>query len=515
MNALSSTADAELARARLTLVGAIALLTLWRIWVITHSGITLYVDEAYYWGWSRELAWGYFSKPPMIAGLIALTTAFLGDGLIGVKAASLILYPATALLLFGLGRRLYDVRTALFGALAFLILPITSALGLFASTDAPLLFCWTAALWALHVALKEARLRDWLLLGLICGLGLMSKYTMAAFLLSALVLLLGTPEGRAALKTPGPWLTAVVALAILAPNLWWNWQNDFPTFRHTAEITHHEAAGSKGNTLEFIGAQFGAIGPLLALGLVGALFSLRRAWQHEGDRLLVAGTLPLLLLVIAQSFTSEANANWAGPIYASGSLLAVAWLRRGTGRHRLLIAALVLNLAITVVLYHSHGFLNVVARPVAALAESISGKHWPALDLAANGVQSAKLDPLKRMKGWDRLVQGFGPIVLSYPDAYIVADERTLLAHTAYGLRSMQPRIASWNPEHAHHDQYQITHSLPDTPGLDILYLAQKPPAEVAARFAQSEELARLRVTTHPDFALETSVWLMRGFKGY
>jgi hypothetical protein len=72
--------------------------------VISHLGIDLYVDEAYYWGWSQNLDWGYFSKPPVIAALIAASTALLGNGLIAIKLPSLLLYPATAFALYALGR---------------------------------------------------------------------------------------------------------------------------------------------------------------------------------------------------------------------------------------------------------------------------------------------------------------------------------------------------------------------------------------------------------------------------
>ncbi len=476
------------------LIVAICLLTLWRIWMLLHSGMTLYADEAYYWDWSRALDWGYFSKPPVIAALIAGTTALFGNGILGVKAGSLILYPATAILIFMMGRRFYDNRTGLISALAFLTLPITGALGLFISTDALLLFFWTAALWSLHVAVMRGRLRDWLLLGVLCGLGLMSKYTMAAFSLSAAVLLLGTPEGRSRITTSGPWITALIALAILSPNLWWNWHHDFPTFRHTAEITHVEGGDAVGgNTLEFIGAQIGSIGPLLAVGLIGALVTLRAGWRNESDRLMLAGCVPLLALVVAQSLRNQANANWAGPVFASGTILAVAWLRRGAKwRQQVLLAALALNLAITAVVYHWPTVLGIFGKPL-----------------------TAKLDPLKRMKGWDRLMRGLEPYVLQYPDAWIVSDERTLLAHASYTLRMLQPKIAAWNPQNQVLDQYHLTNSLPNTPGLEILYLGNGEPKGIIARFESAERIAHIRATTHPDFARDMDVWLMRGFKGY
>lgn len=473
---------------------AITLLTLWRIWFITHSGITLYADEAYYWGWSKDLAWGYFSKPPLVAAVIAATTALWGDGLVAVKAGSLIFYPATALLLYGLGRRLYSERCATLAAIAFLTLPITSALGLFISTDALLLFFWTAALWLLHEAIERDRLAHWLGLGLVCGLGLMSKYTMGAFLLTALPLLVATPEARRLLRRPGPWLAALIALLVLAPNLWWNWQNDFPTLRHTADITRVDGGREhSSNLFEFLGAQIGSIGPLLAIGFIGALIPLRAALAHPADRLLIAGSLPLLLLVCAQALFGHANANWAGPIFCSGTLLAVAWLLEGRAwRVRVLVAALAFNFAITALVYHWPSVLHLVGRPL-----------------------TAKLDPLKRMKDWDRLVETLSPFIEAHPDLIVVADDRTMLAHVAYTLRAKSPRIASWNPSHTVIDQYQLTRSLPNTPGIDVLYIAESTPTGAIARFARSQQLGYGSVQSHPDFSRHAGVWLLSDFKGY
>lgn len=474
---------------------AITLLSLWRIWVITHSGITLYSDEAYYWGWSQHLAWGYFSKPPLVAALIAATTSLLGDDLVGVKAGSLIFYPATALLLYGLGRKLYSERIATLAALAFLTLPITSALGLFISTDAPLLFFWTASLWLLHEAMERDRLALWLGLGLACGLGLMSKYTMGAFVLTALPLLLATPATRRLLRRPGPWLAALVALLVLAPNLWWNWQNDFPTFRHTADIARVDGAREhSSNLLEFLGAQIGSIGPLLAIGFIGALTGLRAALCRPAERLLLAGSLPLLILVCVQALFGHANANWAGPIFCSGSLLAVAWLSGGNSRWRprLLIAALILNFAITALVYHWPAVLHAVGRPL-----------------------SAKLDPLKRMKDWDRLVESLAPFIVANPELTVVADDRTLLAHIAYTLRAKSVRVASWNPDHTVIDQYQLCCSLPDQKGLSVLYVAEGRPSAAIARFESSQQLGYASARSHPDFSRQAQIWLLTGFKGY
>src|SRR5262245_47110199 len=90
-----------------------AALTAVRLVILAASPLELYPDEAQYWLWSRTLAFGYFSKPPMVAWLIAATTALGGDAEPFVRASSPLLHAASGLIAYALGRRLYDARAGL------------------------------------------------------------------------------------------------------------------------------------------------------------------------------------------------------------------------------------------------------------------------------------------------------------------------------------------------------------------------------------------------------------------
>ena len=60
-------------------------LWLLRMFSAAYSGAGLFVDEAQYWEWSRELAWGYYSKPPLLPVLIKLSAGIAGDGTAGIR----------------------------------------------------------------------------------------------------------------------------------------------------------------------------------------------------------------------------------------------------------------------------------------------------------------------------------------------------------------------------------------------------------------------------------------------
>jgi len=473
------------------LFGLTAALLAWRIWVIQHSGITLYVDEAQYWTWAQNLGWGYYSKPPGIAALIVVSTMLFGDGMLGVKGLAMLCYPLAAAACWAIARRLYDERTAFWSAAAILTLPIFAWLGLFVSTDALLTLFWVLALWVYLRALDSDAWTDWLLLGVICGLGLLSKYTMAAWLGAAFLHLLAFHRPR--LASPKPWLAAGLALLILSPNLYWNFTHDFPTLKHTAEITVNKRAGGGLKALgEFWAAQWIAFGPVLGSVFVLLLLRAGESWRDERTRLLLWFALPLWAVVSAQALNSNANANWAAPAFAPATIAAVAWLLQ-RGKQRLLIAGIALNIALVGVAY-----------------------HWQTVLAAVDGQKQAKMNFYARAQGWDELGRQLKPLLRAHPDAVLVADNRTLLAHMLYEVRDLKPAAASWNPSGKPSDHYKLTTDLRPYIGKDALLITVDPLGpEFSGRFAGIDKLATLKAPLEAQASRNMDVYLLRDFKGY
>jgi 4-amino-4-deoxy-L-arabinose transferase-like glycosyltransferase len=112
-------------------------LTIIRLIGLRYSVVDLFFDESQYWAWSRDLAFGYFSKPPLLAWIIASSSAVCGDGEACVRAASPILYFGTSLAIYAIADELYDARTAFWSALTFALLPGVVFSGRIISTDVP------------------------------------------------------------------------------------------------------------------------------------------------------------------------------------------------------------------------------------------------------------------------------------------------------------------------------------------------------------------------------------------
>jgi len=475
-------------RAYLGLLILITALTAYRAIVLATADIGLYVDEAYYWGWAQALDWGYYSKPPLIAALIAFTTTLCGDGVFCVKSGALLVYPITTWLVFRLGQVLFDARVGLWAAALFLLMPGVALSNLIISTDVLLLLFWVWGMVALVRALETNAWRHWLMLGLACGLGLLSKYTMVLFAPSVLLALLLVPAWRGQLLNPRLWLAVVVALALFAPNIWWNAHHGWPTFQHTAEISNLEASTLHWDELgEFLGGQFAVFG-LLALPLwLVAAFTLKRS---PNKTLLLSFSLVFLGVISAQALFGRANANWAAPAFVAASVLLAYW---GATRPRWLLAALALNLLLMFGAYHYERIL-------------------PLFGMELN----AKTDPFKRVRGWDQLGEQYNARRAQAPGALLLSEEREALAGLGYYARLPVNEVLSWNPRGLLRHQYDLFHSLgAEHVGRDVLFVTSgAEPGEIAQHFASVQRLEPLLVPIHPGWALEYSVFLLKDFRG-
>lgn len=478
--------DARLMRWGWLLLAGLAAYRLWVLWALQPP---LDLEETYYLYWSTHPDLGYYSKPPMIAWLLAAFTGVFGISALAIKSVSLLLHSLTALLVYLIGRRLWSPAAGVAGALTFYSLPIIGVLSLFTSTDAALHFCWALTLWAFLHARDGDRMGWWLLTGVAAGLGLLSKYTMGVMAFGLLGYLLTTPSHRRLLVSPGLWLGVAVAALVWAPNLWWNAQHDFISFRHTAEISRLDHAWLRpGELLGFLGPQWPMFG-LILLPLF--LWRLPRCKGDDGARLLLWVSLPMLAMVSLQALLAEAHLNWASATYVGLALLAGACLWRWQPRG--LAVAIAFNLALLTVAYHYHA----IARGV--------------------GVElTARSDPYRKRLGWEELGARLRPILDRAPDTLLVSEDRKLLAYMGYYATPWPPAVAHWNPRGAVDNQYDLERRDLDMAGHRVVFVSRQALGEgVLSRFAEVKDLGELAVQVYPDLERRIHVYELHGFKGY
>lgn len=314
-----------------------------RILALTINPASLHADETQYWVWSRELDWGYFSKPPLIAWLIAATTSLFGDSDAAVRLAAPILHTATATLLALSAGRLFSRAAAAWTFMAWITLPSVWLSAAIMSTDAVLLTCWSLALYGFIRLRERAGWSAALMLGAGLGLGMLAKYAMSYFAIGLVLAGLLDPASRRAVLQGRTLAAGVLALLLLAPNLVWNWRNDFATVSHTAANANWGAdLFNPGEAVRFVVDQMGVFGPAFFITLVVAIaWTARRYLQGKADPRLVmlaCFCVPAILAVTGQAFLSRAHANWAASAYAAATIIVIAILLQGPRWRRLVLA---------------------------------------------------------------------------------------------------------------------------------------------------------------------------------
>jgi 4-amino-4-deoxy-L-arabinose transferase-like glycosyltransferase len=471
--------------------GLILALALYRLWVMGFTGLELDIEEAYYLHWSSAPALGYFSKPPMIAWLLAAATELFGRSELAIKSVSLMLHTATAVLVYSIGRRIYGVEIGLMAGVVFATLPVVGALSLYSTTDAPLHFFWALTLRLFLKARDSGRPAWWLATGVAGGLGLLSKYTMGLLAVGLGLALAFSRSDRRWLRSPVLWLGVLAAAAVWAPNLWWNAAHDFISFRHTAHIAQlHRELLHPDHLGEFLAAQLVVFGPGLFLAF--ALAVTRRAvWGDARHRLLLLVSMPILALISLQALLAEANMNWASPAYVGLSIFVTAWLWERS--RTWLYASVALNLLLLSVAYHYHDLA----------------------DLAGVEMTAART-PYKRRLGWRELGAEVRPWTRQYPDARLVSDSRELLSFLSYYGVDAPRGLASWNPAGNVRNQFDLEGDVTAYPGARFLFLSAEPlDAAVLSRFEQVQSLGEKRVGVFPDLTRSVHGYLMSGFRGY
>ncbi|MDP8916886.1 MAG: glycosyltransferase family 39 protein, partial [Pseudomonadota bacterium] len=432
---------------RLTLA-FVAAVTALRLFALFATPLELYPDEAQYWLWSRELAWGYFSKPPMVAWLIAISTGLGGDGEAWIRLPAALAHAGAALALFGAGATLHDRWTGFWAAVIYSLMPGVQLSAGVMTTDAPLLLFLSLAVWGYALLLRSDRRRMGAAatFGAALGLAFLSKYA-ALYLLGGAALHAAVAREARLLWTPRALAAASAGFCALAlPNLIWNARNGFSTVAHTAENANWAEADrfNPGELFGFLSAQLGVFGPLpFVLLLIAPVALAARGRLSRDDLALLCLALPPLLVVAVQAFISRANANWAVAAYAPGSVLAAAWLVRWRARG-LLGATVVLQGGLALV------FLAAVVSP--ALTTRLG------LD---NGA--------KRARGWAEMSRALEARAASGGWTAVTTDDRFLFNALAYYARDFwarpgAPPLRMWVREAS--PQNQAEAEAPLTPAL-------------------------------------------------
>lgn len=474
-------------------------LSLFRIYYIQNGPMDLSPDEAHYWEWSRRLDLSYYSKGPMIAYLIYLGTSLFGDTVFGIRFMAVLFSALSSILMYSLGKKMYDEKVGLFSAILIQIIPLFSTYGILFTIDSPFIFFWISALFLFREAVNQSQILNlksqkyWLLLGLSIGLGLLTKYTMVFFYLCACLFLAFSAEKRRLLLTRGPYIALLISLIVFSPVILWNAQHDWVTLKHTAGQAHI-AQGiqlSLKSFAEFMGSQLGVITPLLLILMIVSVLKLGR--KLEGSYLFWF-SVPVLAFFLFKSIQAKVQANWALPGYITGIIsFSAMYLRTfdtdGKGKKILVSASIILSLLMT------------------------SVAHYPSiLDLPA------ELDPASRVQGWQALgeeVTGIYQQMSSANSVFIFSDRYQVSSELAFYVKGHPVTYCiNLGRRMNQYDIWPGFHNLRHHDAIFVRIGDKRLPEEVAASFDKVEKKVYTAYTKKHAEIRDYSIFMCYGFKG-
>jgi len=274
---------------------------------------------------ARQLAWGYISYPPITPFFARIGLELFGESLRGLRVLPAIAQGIVMILAGLMARDMGGKRNAqVTAAFAVFITPVSLMGGTLIMYFAFDYLWWVLVAFFLVRLLATDDARYWLGIGAGIGFGMMTKYTIAFWVIGLIVAVLITPA-RKYLRSKWLYLGAALALIIYSPNLIWQVQHDFISLEYLSSIHARDISWGRAN--DFLPKQLYETTnpfslPLWTVGLTLCLFS------ASMKRFRTLGWM--FVVTFALFFLNKGRSYYTGPAYvmllATGAVWFENWL---------------------------------------------------------------------------------------------------------------------------------------------------------------------------------------------
>lgn len=279
------------------------------------SYLNLGDDEAYYWEWGQHLDWSYLDHPPMTAWMGRLFSSIFGNSEIGTRLGPILFSIIFLYLIYTLTYQLFrDYKFAFRAVLLFAVIPVFSAGSFMLLPDAPLSLFWLLAVSVFYRIIITGNGRHWVILGIVWGLGMLSKYNMVLLPICIGLFLIFSDKQRFWLKRFEMWFGFLLGILVFAPVILWNIYRGFPS------LALHLVERNDGFSLSFepfmifLTGQLAYLSPLvfiIALVAIVSIFKVAIRDKDERSLFLICMSVPYLLIFsIACSLSPTTKPHW-------------------------------------------------------------------------------------------------------------------------------------------------------------------------------------------------------------
>lgn len=257
-------------------------------------------DEAYYFLYGKNLSFGYFDHPPMVAILIRISSWFF-EGNLGVRFMTTLLQLGTLILIWKQldNKEFTNRKVLLFFAISASIV-MFSVYGFITTPDVPLLFFTALFLFAYK---RFTSKYDWLytILLAVSMAGLIySKYQ------GILVIFLVAISNLSLLKKGKSWVALILAFLLCIPHFWWQYSHGFPSFQY--QLVDRASSFRWQYLLEYVFNQLAVFNPVTLAAVFYVIWKYKAQTPSErAQYFIITGFLTTFLLT---TFRGHAEPHW-------------------------------------------------------------------------------------------------------------------------------------------------------------------------------------------------------------
>jgi hypothetical protein len=240
-------------------------------YVLYNPHYELHRDEYLHLDQAQHLAWGYLSVPPVTSWISYIILLF-GNSIFWIKFFPALFGALTILMVWKTIEALKgNVYALVLGSTCILLSSLLRINFLYQPNSLDIL-CWTAFYYSIIKYFGNDKQKWLYLAAVIFAVGFLNKYNII-FCLAALIPAIMITRQRQVFGRKGIYYAAAVAILCISPNLYWQYANGFPVFKHLKELADTQLVHV--NRLVFLKEQvfyfIGAL-PVIIAGLYALLF---------------------------------------------------------------------------------------------------------------------------------------------------------------------------------------------------------------------------------------------------
>lgn len=372
------------------------------------AGYGIFRDELYYIACSNRLDSGYVDQPPLSIFILYINRFLFGESLFALRFLPALNSGLTVLFTCLMTIKLGGNKTAIvISSFATIFAPVYLGMNTIYSMNSFDILLWSIAFYLIILIIEKDKNYYWILLGLITGLGLLNKIGFLWFVFGFFAGILFT-EMRKVLLNFKPYLTALIALLIFSPFIFWNFKNDFAHIEFIRNATSGKY--SQLNVMDFVTGQILNMNPSsLIIWLSGLYYFL---FDKNGKKFRILGiiyiTTFLILIVNGHSKAEYLSPSYTILFAGGGVFIEKITLRK----FRWLSYVIIFSIIIMGII------ITPLAIPILPVETYI--KYADKLGFAPSTSEDKKLSELPQfyadMFGWEELAKNVSRVYLTIPE---------------------------------------------------------------------------------------------------